>query len=145
MEFNTKNIMGLSMLVSLICFFLVIVSDIGGFYLTGPYEGYRYSCLTCDYGGIFEKLIIVVNALLFLSLGVISLNIYMDHRFFKKDFSKLAFIILGVIIILTIAAGFSFASEYSEYEWWFATGFYANIIGSLIISILFFIAIKRKE
>ena len=41
--------------------------------------------------------------------------------------------------------GISFAVTYSNYDWWFETGFYGGLITGIIIEIISFVGLKNKE
>ncbi|MHA1821521.1 MAG: hypothetical protein ACTSVC_13680 [Promethearchaeota archaeon] len=124
-------------IVSFIGFLLIILTDFGGFYKTGYYEGTRYSCIGCEYEAGFDLLALIIDLLFFVFIFLIALNQqrhFMDIKFVEGKELQFIMLMSLLIIILTIGGGIAFAVEYSEYEWWFETSFYSSIIcGALII------------
>ncbi|MHA1617782.1 MAG: hypothetical protein ACTSVZ_00770 [Promethearchaeota archaeon] len=129
---------------SFVGFILLIFTDIGGFWLTGPYAGERYSCLFCAYASFFERIAIILLIFLFLAQNAIGLNNYLSQKFYPKKFETLGMILAGSTIALTILAGISFAIENADYEWWFETAFYYGIVAGIVNFSMFFL-LKTKD
>lgn len=127
------------LVVSLIGLFLVTFMDFAGFYLTGYYSGYRYSCLTCEYSTVVDSFAILVAIFLLLGQIVICLNDLLPNKFLPEAFSRFGLIFAVGTLFVTIIGGAAFAIAYSGFEWWFETGFYGALLAGLINSVLFFL------
>ena len=132
--------------LSLIAIILLLTTEFGGFWLTGYYTGERYSCLFCEYGSFFDKIIIVLLIILFIGQGAISLNNVLPQKYLPQKLETIGMISAGVTAFLTIEGGIAIAIEFSVYwEWWLDTAFYAALITGLVNFILFFILRKNVE
>ena len=130
---------------SFIGIILLLVTDLGGFWLTGYYTGERYSCLFCEYGSVFDRIVIILLVLLLLGQGVIGLNNSLSQRFFPQKLETLGLLLAASTVIFTIIGGISIAIEFADYEWWFETGFYTGLIVGLINGGMFFLLRTKKE
>ena len=130
--------------VSLIGFFFVAFTDFGGLYITGYYSGYRYSCLVCEYSTLIDWFAIVLATLLLLGQMLIGLNDLLQNKFLPETFTRHGFNFAISTLIVILIGGAAFAIAYSDYEWWFESGFYGGAIAGLINSVLFFLKDKAK-
>jgi hypothetical protein len=140
--FASPKIYSLIILVlSVIGFILVTFTPFAGFYLTGFFSGYRYSCLTCEYATAVDRTAIILAMLLLLGQIVISLNELWPEtilsQFLPANFSRWGIFFAVFTLIITLIGGAAFASAYSNFEWWFEAGFYGGAIAGLLNSILF--------
>ena len=131
------------LVLSIIGFILVTFTPFAGFYLTGYYKGYRYSCLICEYATAVDRAAIILAMLLLLGQIVICVNELWPEtilsQFLPANFSRWGIFFAVFTLIITLIGGAAFAAAYSYYEWWFAPGFYGGAIAGLLNSILFFL------
>jgi hypothetical protein len=130
--------------ISVIGFFVVLLGDFAGFWLTGYYTGERYSCLFCEYGTFIDIASVVLIISLILGQIFIALNESLPKQIIEKDLTLFGLLFAIGTIIFTVIGLIGFGIAYSEYEWWPEAGFYAGIITGLINGFLFALKFKKK-
>ncbi|MCP4764181.1 MAG: hypothetical protein GY870_20580 [archaeon] len=139
---QTKMILIFSLLVSIIGGFLVLLLDIGGFYLPG-YSN-RYSCLACEYGTIIGKISAVITAIFLFGQAILIFKSLSSETPIDTN-TIMRFILLAVCaLVFAVIGGAEFAITYGDYEWWFETGFYGGVISSILNLVLFFVIKNQK-
>jgi succinate dehydrogenase hydrophobic anchor subunit len=137
------------LIISLIGIILVVIGSFAGFYLTGPYSGYRYSCLYCEYSTPLDFIAQILIIILLVTQGIIGMNEVISEGFLAKInifkvLKNYALYLSILTIIFSIVGIISFGATYGEYDWWPETGFYAGLISGLLNSILFFLENKSN-
>jgi protein-S-isoprenylcysteine O-methyltransferase Ste14 len=122
--------------ISLIGIILLLTTEFAGFYLTGYYSGYRYSCLTCDYATPGDRIAIISGILLLSIQLVIAINAILPTPFLKKDLMGIIFVFGILTIVVMIIGLIAFAITYGEFEWWVETGFWGGVGAGLINTVL---------
>jgi hypothetical protein len=141
-----KQVFSLTILgLSFIAIILLLTTDFGGFWLTGYYTGERYSCLFCEYGSFFDKIIIVLLIILLAGQGAIALNSVLPKKFLQQKLEILGMISAGATVFLTIVGGIAIAIEFGDYwEWWLGTAFYTGLIAGIVNFGLYFLLHKNR-
>ena len=120
----------------------LVFFDFGGIYISGYYSGYRSICLLCEYSTGLVDLTIILATLLLIGQFLISLNDLVTEKFLPEVLPKRGFLLAIATLIMIIFGGLVLLVGYSEYEWWFETGFYGGFVAGLVNSILFYLKEK---
>ncbi len=72
----------------------------------------------------------------------IGLNDLVTEKFLPEVLLKRGFLLAIATLMIIISGGMVLLVGYSEYEWWFETGFYGGFVASLVNSILFYLKEK---
>jgi hypothetical protein len=148
---SQSNYYGLILVLSIIGFILFAFTDFGG-YVGGIYN-YRYSV---SLESSFNNPDLIAYAPLFiLVIFLFLLNVFLplkELNFIKASFpsnsAKLGFYSsLGILVISAVGAvAFeAILSESGATDWWFDAGFYAGIIGGILLPLLYYFIMKNSK
>ena len=127
---------------SILGFLSLVFFDFGGIYIYGYYSGYRSICFLCEYSTGLVDLAIFLAGLLLLGQILISLNELVTEKFLPEALSEKGFLLAISTLVIIIFGGLVLLVGYSEYDWWFETGFYGGFVAGLVNSILFYLKEK---
>jgi Na+-transporting NADH:ubiquinone oxidoreductase subunit NqrE len=134
----------LILVVSIVGILLITIGSFAAFYLMGYGSGYRYSCLTCEYSTPVDLAAQIVILILLVIQIIIAVNELLPNKFISMELARYGIIIALLTLIFAIIGGISFGVTYSEFEWWFETGFYGGVACGIINMILFFLERKYE-
>jgi hypothetical protein len=132
--------------ISIVGMILLLATDFAGFYLTGYYSGYRYSCLSCEYNTGVDTAAIIIGVVLLVLQLLLAANAVLPTTFLKKLPGMKIIPILGLlIIVMMMMGGISFGISYDDFVWWFEVGFYGGLIAGILNTILAVLGFRIKE
>jgi hypothetical protein len=144
------NYYGLIFILSVIGAILFIFTEFGG-YTTPPY--YQYSVnLESSFNNpdliAYAPLFILVACFFLLNVFLSLKELNIIKTSFPKNSAKLGlYSSLGVLAITAIG-GIAFEvilSDSGALDWWLSSGFYAGIIGGILLPLLYYFAIKSPK
>jgi len=131
--------------LSIVGMILLLATDFAGFYLTGYYSGYRYSCLGCDYYTGVDTAAIIIAAILLAFQLLIAANAVLPTPFLKKLHGMKIIPILGLLtILMMMMGGISFGTTYEDFTWWFEAGFYGGLIAGILNTVLAVLSLRMR-
>jgi hypothetical protein len=145
-----SNYYGLVLVLSVIGAILFVFTEFGG-YTTLPY--YQYSV---NFGSSFNNPDLIAYAPLFILVTFLFLlNIFLslkELKIIKASFSRNSaklglFISLGILVISAFG-GVAFdviLSSSGAQNWWLSSGFYAGIIGGILLPLLYYLILKTPS
>ena len=146
-----SNYYGLIFILSVIGAILFIFTEFGG-YTTLPYY-YQYSV---NIGSSFNNPDLIAYAPLFILVTFFFvLNIFLSLKelniiktSFPRNSAKLGFFSSLGILLITAVGGIAFEvilSESGAWNWWLNSGFYAGIIGGILLPLLYYFIMKNSS
>ena len=145
---SRSNYYGLIFILSVIGAILFIFTEFGGY---GGY--YQYSV---NLGSSLRNPdLIAYSPLLFLVAFLFLVNVFLSLKglniiktSFPKNAAKLGFYSSLGILAITALGGIAFElllSESGAKDWWFGSGFYAGIIGGILLPLLYRLVMKNPS
>lgn len=142
---SRSNYYGLIFILSVIGAILFIFTEFGGY---GNYYTYSVNLES----SLRNPDLIAYSPLLFLVVFLFLVNVFLSLKglniiktSFPKNIDKLGFYSSLGILAITAVGGIAFALILSESEWWFGSGFYAGIIGGILLPLLYRFIMKNPS
>jgi hypothetical protein len=145
-----SNYYGLIFILSIIGAILFAFTEFGG-YSTPPYYYYSVS-LESSFNNpdliAYAPLFILVICLFLLNVFLPLKEMGIIKTSFPSNSAKLGFYSSLGILAISAIRGIAFEailSESNARDWWFSSGFYAGIIGGILLPLLYYFIMKKPK
>ena len=144
-----SNYYGLILILSIIGVILFTFTDFGG-YIGGFYD-YRYSIsLESSFSNpdllAFAPLFILVICLFLVNIFLPLKELKVVKASFPNNSAKLGFYSSLLILVISAVGAVAFEvilSDAGAVDWWLDAGFYAGIIGGILLPLLYYFIMKK--
>lgn len=145
-----SNFYGLIFILSVIGAILFVFTEFGG-YSTPPYYYYSVS-LESSFNNpdliAYAPLFILVTCFFLFNIFLSLKELKIIKSSFPSNSAKLGFYSSLGILTISAIGGIAFEailSETNARDWWLSSGFYAGIIGGIVLPLLYYFIMKNPE